>query len=113
MSGAIQREFRLILSPLPATDPCRGFFTTLLCVLSFPACDLDTQKLLPICPSACPSIDNLIATCLPLADLATIPTLASIFQSYNCSDPSSYFMLPDEFYNTELCNAFSELISTV
>ncbi|XP_065909295.1 tyrosine-protein kinase Mer-like [Dysidea avara] len=106
MSETIQREFRRILSPLPATDPCRGFFTSLSCVISFPACDKDTKTLLQICPNICPFIDALITTCLPLADLTTIPTLDAIFQSYNCSDPSSYFMFPDQFYNTEVCTAF-------
>ena len=108
MSETIQREFRRILSPLPATDPCRGFFTSLSCVISFPACNEDTNKLLPICPNACPFIDALIATCLPLADLTTIPTLSAIFQAYNCTDPASYFMLPDQFYSTETCTIFGE-----
>ena len=105
-----QREFRTIIPRLSTADPCRGFLSSLPCLLIFPSCNRETKKLQPICPEICPTIDMFVDDCMPLVNFSTIPMLRLIFERYNCSDASTYFAVPPEYIDTKSCNAFSKLL---
>ena len=105
----LQKEFRTIILRLPTTNVCRGFLSSLSCFLAFPSCNSETNKLQPVCEHLCPAIDNLVNDCMSLVNFTTIPMLYLIFQQYNCSNASSYFLVPPEYIDTESCNAFSKL----
>ena len=106
-----QREFRTIISPLPATEPCRAFFSSLSCALVFPSCIAATNKLQPICQHLCSRIDALIFNCVKFVNTSAIPLLNSVFVRYNCSDPTSYFNVPLEYIDLESCNSFSKFVA--
>ena len=106
-----QREFRTIINPLPATEPCRGFFSSLSCALVFPSCNASTNKLQSVCPDICPRIDALIFRCARFVNASAIPLLSSVFARYNCSDPTSYFNVPVEYVDLESCNSFSKFVT--
>lgn len=105
-----QRELRTIIAPLPTTDPCRGFFSSLSCVLGFPSCNNLTKRLQPVCQEICPVIDVLVAKCMQGVNITALPTLNALFSRYNCTDPTSYYLLPPEYIDTKSCSMFSELL---
>ena len=104
-----QKEFRTITLELPTTNLCRGFFSSLSCLLAFPSCNSLTNKVQPICEHLCPTIDMLVYDCMSLVNFSAVPMLTLLFEQYNCTNASSYFIVPPEYIDTESCNAFSKL----
>ena len=86
---------------LPESGTCTELIKTLNCVVKYPACSTDTQKLIPICQSQCPQINIQIARCsldLVSSDFILVKRLLN---SFGCYDPNSYYNFPSRYINIE------------
>ena len=71
------------------------------CVIKYPACSADTQKLIPICQSQCPLIDIHIAKCsLDLLN-SDFPLVKKLLNLFECDDPDTYYNFPPRYIDSE------------
>ena len=72
---------------------CRQLFNQTLSFVAFPPCDPETYKLRQVCKSECPKFADISSRCIDDVIKAgrMISEFAQLFDSYNCSNPSTYF----------------------
>ena len=69
-------------------------------MISYPACNASTNKLIPICPSQCLSIDIHITQCsLDLLNF-NFPLLKDILNTIDCDEPETYHPFPSQYIDT-------------
>jgi len=70
---------------------CRPLFRNIF-FIEFPSCNPATQKLKPVCEAICPQFFTSLSKCFSDAVQSSImiADLASLYDAYNCTDPSTY-----------------------
>ena len=94
---------------------CGELLNTLNCVVRYPACSTDTEKLIPICQSQCLLIDVQIKQCLinlednfPGSDF---PLVKNLLRSIECDEAGTYYNFPFQYIeaNSSNCLMLSKL----
>lgn len=112
-----QSNFRNIITLIDAieiSESCESLTNALLCAYTFPACDFNTSQLLPICPQRCELIDEIFGTCRQFVSndtLQLIPVLRPLLETFNCSNPLTYFNVPPQYISETLCSNLGKLWS--
>ena len=72
---------------------CKQFFNQTITFVELPPCDPETFKIRQVCRSECPTFVDISSKCIDDALRAgrMIAEFAQLFDSYNCSNPSTYF----------------------
>ena len=98
LNGEIKR-----LNELPAAEfvLCGELVTVLNCVIKYPACNANMEKLIPICPSQCTLIDFQIAHCLLVLDDLDFLLVKRILNSFHCNNPQTYYNFPRQYFIDE------------
>ena len=66
------------------------FLNTSIFLLEYPPCDPVTLKLRPMCVTQCPEFSTVIASCFGVQTGVALVDFVSIYDSYNCSNPTTY-----------------------
>lgn len=89
---------------LPEFTVCLELINTLDCIIRYPACNANTQKLIPICQSQCLLIDAQIPQCLLYLEnnflMTDFPSVEELLRSVECDDPESYYNFPSHYIET-------------
>lgn len=103
-SDEVINEFEDVITQYDPFDSCRTFATALTCVYTFPACNPTTGRVVPICPELCPDIRSNIEECA-LGSPENYPSLNSLYDSFVCTDPQTYFMnVPLQYIENDTSN---------
>lgn len=101
------------LNELPEFIVCGELATVLNCVVKYPACSTNMEKLIPICPSQCTLIDFQIAHCLLVLDNLNFLLVKRILNSFHCDNPQTYYNFPRQYFIDEAnltdCSILSKL----
>ena len=104
----LSEEIRTIIRRLDASDPCRGYITYVMCAHRFPACNATTGLLLPLCPTVCPNLINIVETCSSEYFIGdpNFPAMNQLFSTFICTDPESYYTFPrlNQYVDTDPSN---------
>ena len=84
----------------PIFEVCEEIFEALHCVVSYPACNASTNKLIPICQSQCLSIDIHITQCSLNLLNSNFPLLRNILNTIDCDAPETYYPFPSQYIDT-------------
>ena len=101
-----------LIEAIEISESCETLTSVLLCAYSFPSCDFNTSRLLPICPESCEVIDQLFEICHQFVSnqtLQLIPALRPLLEMFNCSNPLTYFSVPTKFISETMCNDLGKL----
>jgi len=85
------------LNELPEFTMCGELTSVLNCVIKYPACSADMEKLIPICPSQCALIDFQKAKCLLVLSDLDFSLVKGVLQSFKCVDPQTYYNFPQQY----------------
>ena len=87
---------------------CGELLNTLNCLVKYPACSTDTEKLIPICDTQCLQIDVQIKQCLinledkiPGSDFLLVKNL---LRSIECDEAETYYNFPFQYIETNSTN---------
>ena len=101
------------INELPDFNNCAELINTLNCLMTFPACSRDTEKLIPICQSQCPLLNVQTAQCsLDLLNLhnSEFPLVNRLLHVFDCDDHNAYYNFPRRYVETNRTNCL--MIST-
>lgn len=88
--------------------------STVVCVFRFPACNATSGKILPICHSICPLVDEILAQCSKgfFVGNSTFANVNRLLGNFECRKPQSYYNFPLQYIASDPndCSAFSEYI---
>ena len=87
---------------------CGELLNALNCVVRYPACSNDTEKLIPICQSQCLLMDVQIKQCLiDLEDNLSgseFPLVKNLLSSIECDETETYYNFPLRYVETNSTN---------
>ena len=89
---------------LPEFTTCIELINTLDCIIRYPACNANKEKLIPICQSQCLLIDVQIPQCLLHLEnnllMTDFPLVKELLRSVECDQPESYYNFPSHYIET-------------
>ena len=87
---------------------CGELLNKLNCIVRYPSCSNETEKLIPICESQCLQIDVQIKQCLILLEdnfpRLNFPLVNSLLSSIECDEPETYYYFPLKHIETNSTN---------
>ena len=89
----------MIIRQLDPLNPCRGYTTYLMCLHRFSSCNVTTGRLLPICPTVCPTVDDIIEQCL--TEFINDPAVNRIVDRFECQEPQTLYNFPLQYVSTD------------
>lgn len=95
-------EIQTVIGELDPSSPCRALITTMICVLTFPACNSTSGMILPICPDQCPTLDAIIEEC-SLESFRNNPDFSAVNELLDtivCLEPQTYYNIPAQYIAT-------------
>ena len=105
MSLVIQISSLLDENDIVNITTCR-FLNVTVFLVEFPPCDPTTFKLLPICDTECPNFNIITSCCFRdgIEEGIMISGFAALYDSYNCSDPSTHLHnVSEDLFDTRYC----------
>ena len=102
-----------MIDAIEISESCETLTSALLCAYTFPPCDFNTSQLLSICSARCEMIDEIFATCRQFVNnetLQLIPVLRPLLETFNCSNPLTYFNVPPQFISETTCSDLGKLL---
>ena len=85
------------ISQIPGMAMCAELINMLDCILTYPVCDADMERLRPICESQCEMMTNQLTQCLMSLPEGEFPLVTDIFSEVTCDDPESYYNFPSQY----------------
>ena len=85
------------------SSACKSFLTISTCLVKFPPCNLEINKLLIVCESGCSRYLEQILSCIGdlTAKQLNFTALIHVNSGFNCSDPQTYLpSVPISLYDT-------------
>ena len=104
------------INELPDFDNCAELINKLNCMITYPACSVNREQLIPLCPSQCPQLSVQIAQCsLDLLNVynSDFQLVQKLLNSFECDDPQTYYNFPSQYIenNSTNCLMISAYIS--
>lgn len=107
----LNNELRRI-SQFPELAVCIELINELNCIVRYPTCNNNMEKLIPICQSQCPMINHQITQCsIDLISHGDSPVLAELLSRFQCENPENYYSFPIQYIetNSDDCLMISKL----
>ena len=103
------------------SSACESFLGMTICLVKFPPCNIEVNKLLIVCESGCSRYYEQVLSCITdlTMEQLNFSALIHVNSGFNCSDPQTYFKsVPITLYDTvqncyDLYGNEGELASTV
>ena len=91
---------------------CGELLNTLNCVVRYPACSVNTEKLIPICESQCLQIDVQIKQCLLNLQESNLPPsefplVHNLLNSIDCLEPNTYYNFGRRYIENNLTDCIN------
>ena len=86
---------------LPDFTTCIELINALDCVIKYPSCSANTDKIVSICQSQCRSIDSQIIDCLIHLEnnmlISEFQLVHTLLETVECEEPETYYNFPVEY----------------
>ena len=96
----LKDEIRRIRN-LPDFTACIELINALDCVIKYPSCSANMNKIVPICQSQCRSIDYQIIECLIHLEnnmlISEFQLVHNLLETVECEEPETYYNFPVEY----------------
>ena len=101
-ADALFDEIENLIRQLDDLNLCRAFFSTVICVFSFPACNPITGRILPICSNRCGVVNFVIGECSLefFRNDPEFPNVNRLLDTFVCDEPESYYNFPLQYIET-------------
>lgn len=92
------------IKELPQSDLCNEFLSLFNCTVRYPACNANTSKVLPICPSQCSQVELRKAQCVVLLDkYSDFQMVKGLLNTFECDEPGTYYNFHRSYIDSSDC----------